>query len=273
MKRNELSTIAQQTLDCFRQGYYLYHEQKIDLKEKHAHSLDVCRLISVSQSEQLQFPLTKPLAGKITIENIDIIQAITRTNQKYGVLNFASAYHPGGGFLNGSLAQEESLCFGSNLYVTQLRFQKEFYDYHQSIKTKCYSDTMIYSPDVVYIRDEQYAYLPEPKLADIITSPAVNLGVALSRGEDEEACYRMMKTRMRKILMLFYEMGNTHIILGAFGCGVFRNDPKRIAQIWKELLIDEDMKSGFHEILFAVYDKSKTQNNIQAFTSVFGQAA
>lgn len=270
MKKNELSEIAKQTIHCFQQGYYMYGEKQISIAKQHAHSLASCTCITEDESDHFIYDKHQVHAGIIKVENVDIIQAITRSDKTYGVLNFASAYHPGGGFLNGALAQEESLCFGSNLYLTQIRFQKAFYEYHQSIKSKCYSDRMIYSKDVVYIRDEQYACLPEPKLADIITSPAVNLGVALSRGEDEETCYRMMKTRMRKILMLFHEKGNTHIILGAFGCGVFRNDPKRIAQIWKELLIDEDMKSGFHEILFAVYDKSKTQNNIQAFTSVFG---
>lgn len=270
MKKNELSEIAKQTIHCFQQGYYMYGEKQISIAKQHAHSLASCTCITEDESDHFIYDKHQVHAGIIKVENVDIIQAITRSDKTYGVLNFASAYHPGGGFLNGALAQEESLCFGSNLYLTQIRFQKAFYEYHQSIKSKCYSDRMIYSKDVVYIRDERYACLPEPKLADIITSPAVNLGVALSRGEDEETCYRIMKTRMRKILMLFHEKGNTHIILGAFGCGVFRNDPKRIAQIWKELLIDEDMKSGFHEILFAVYDKSKTQNNIQAFTSVFG---
>lgn len=58
--------------------------------------------------------------------------------------------------------------------------------------------------------------------------------------------------------------------LKAFGCGVFRNDPKRIAQIWKELLIDEGMRFDFQGILFAVYDRNKTQNNIKAFTLMLG---
>lgn len=270
MKRNELKEIAQQTLTCFQQGYYLYENQIVDIKTQHLHSLHACKLFTAAQSEQYSFTIKEALDGVIHVENIDIIQAITKSDKKYGVLNFASAYHPGGGFLNGSLAQEESLCFGSNLYLTQLKFQKEFYDFNRAIQTKCYSDTMIYSPDIVYIRDEQYAFLPDMKFADILTSPAVNLGVALSRGENEEVCYQVMKTRMRKILTLFHEMGNQYIILGAFGCGVFRNDPKRIAQIWKELLIDEGMRFAFQDILFAVYDRSKTQNNIKAFTLMFG---
>lgn len=270
MKRNELSEIARQSILCFQQGYYMYGEKQIPLVKQHAHSLASCTCITEDESDHFIYKKQQHHVGKIIVENVDIIQAIASSEKKYGVLNFASAYHPGGGFLNGSLAQEESLCFGSNVYLTQICFQKAFYEYHQSIKTKCYSDRMIYSKDVVYIRDEQYAFLPEPKLADIITSPAVNLGVALSRGEDAGVCDQVMKKRMRKILLLFHQMGNQNIILGAYGCGVFRNDPKRVAQIWKELLVEEGLREAFDEMLFAVYDRSKSQNNIQAFHNILG---
>lgn len=263
--RTDLKRIAMETMNLFAQGNYSYENKMINIEEVHQQALKQARFFPASQPivGNNQMPAKK--AGIIVVENIDIVQAITRSETPYGVLNFASAYHPGGGFLNGALAQEEALCFGSDLYLTQLKFQDEFYEYNKSIKTKCYSDAMIYSPKVVYIRDERYAFLPAPGFADVLTSPAVNLGVALQRGEDEEQCYQIMEHRMRKILSVFEQMGNTHIILGAFGCGVFRNDPVRIADIWKKLLIDEQWKHHFDEILFAVYDHSTTRKTIQAF--------
>lgn len=263
--RQDLKRIAMQTMDLFAQGIYPYKNKMINIEEVHQQALKHARFFPASQSIAGNNQITAKKAGIIEVENIDIVQAITSKKICYGVLNFASAYHPGGGFLNGALAQEEALCFGSDLYLTQLKFQEEFYEFHKSIKTKCYSDAMIYSPKVVYIRDERYAFLPEPGFADVLTSPAVNLGVALQRGEDEERCYQIMEQRMRKILRVLEQMGNTHIILGAFGCGVFRNDPVRIADIWKKLLIDEQWKHHFDEILFAVYDHSSTRKTIQAF--------
>lgn len=263
--RSDLKRIAKETMDYLAQGSYPYEGKHVDIQKVHQQALEHTRFFPASQSFTKDRDKITERTGNIEIENIDIVKAITRDNIKYGVLNFASAYHPGGGFLNGALAQEEALCFGSDLYLTQLKFQEEFYEFHKSLKTKCYSDAMIYSPNVVYIRNERYEFLPEPSFADVLTSPAVNLGAALQRGENQEHCYQVMEQRMRKILAVFEQMGNTHIILGAFGCGVFRNDPVRIANLWKKLLIDEQWRNHFEEILFAVYDHSITRKTIQAF--------
>lgn len=127
---------------------------------------------------------------------------------------------------------------------------------------------MIYSPNVVFIRGEDYAFLPVPVIADILTSPAVNLGSAMRQGEDEEACYQVMEQRMRKILSVFADRGNRDVILGAFGCGVFHNDPIRIKEIWKKLLMEEQWQFCFDSILFAVYDNSRAKQTIEAFQSL-----
>ena len=74
-----------------------------------------------------------------------------------------------------------------------------------------------------------------------------------------------MKIRMRKVLALFAEKKNADIILGAYGCGVFRNDPYTVAKYWKELLYDENYISYFENIIFAVFDNSKSQECIKAF--------
>lgn len=261
----DLKRIAKETMNCFVQGSYPYENYMINIEDVHQQAMKHPRFFPASQLFTSNKDWIAKRVGSIEVENIDIVKAITRDKIHYGVLNFASAYHPGGGFLNGALAQEEALCFGSDLYLTQLKFQEEFYEFHKNLKTKCYSDAMIYSPKVVYIRNERYEFLPEPGFADVLTSPAVNLGAALQRGEDQEHCYQVMEQRMRKILAVFEQMGNTHIILGAFGCGVFRNDPVRIANLWKKLLIDEQWRNHFDEILFAVYDHSTTRKTILAF--------
>lgn len=74
-----------------------------------------------------------------------------------------------------------------------------------------------------------------------------------------------MKIRMRKVLALFAEKKNKNLILGAYGCGVFRNDPNLIADYWRELLYDENFISYFDNIIFAVLDNSKTQSCIKFF--------
>jgi len=128
-----------------------------------------------------------------------------------------------------------------------------------------YTDYMIYSPEVVFIRDEKLNLLENPVTANIITAPAVNYGQVLLKKEDSVLAQKLMKIRMRKVLALFAEKKNTDIILGAYGCGVFRNDPYTIVKYWKELLYDENYISYFENIIFAVFDNSKNQECIKAF--------
>ena len=62
-------------------------------------------------------------------------------NKKIAVLNFASYKNPGGGFLGGSIAQEEALCAESYLYnvlkefenITVEKFRYSYCDDHTDI--------------------------------------------------------------------------------------------------------------------------------------------
>lgn len=96
-------------------------------------------------------------------------------------LNFASARHPGGGFLGGSQAQEESLARASGLSPCLNQFQ-EMYDTNQRFSSCLYTDHMIYAPDVPVFRDDDDRLLEEPFLVSILTAPAVNAG-AVRRNE------------------------------------------------------------------------------------------
>ena len=96
-------------------------------------------------------------------------------------LNFASAKNPGGGFLGGARAQEESLARSSALYASIAPMQ-EMYQFNRAAGTCLYSDYMIYSPDVPVFRDDRGRLLDEPYSVGFVTSPAVNVG-ALGRNE------------------------------------------------------------------------------------------
>jgi len=254
MKKDERIKIAKETLDIFN----------TKLKEENRKSYDQA-IIIIEHDINLQKKYKQP--ASITVVNQSVIDTFIYSSYHYGILNFASAYHPGGGYLNGALAQEETLCYGSNLYNLQRKFDQEYYEYNKSKKTKCYSDRMIYTPNTIYIRNDAYQLLTQPIYADVLTSPAVNMGAALFKGEDKEKCETIMKNRMRKILNVFSKY-NDRIILGAFGCGVFRNDPQLIAKYWYELLYQEEWIYCFKEIIFAVFDKTKEQNTFNQFCKI-----
>lgn len=278
MNRDNLIENASNTLSIFKKGYYQVENNTIDLINlcSFAHkNSELIKLDNLSLDEIACQNLKKFTSTHIYIVDKSVVDVIVENNDKiYGVLNFASAYHPGGGFMNGSMAQEESLCYSSNLYCLQKEFMNEFYTYNKRIKTKYYSDRMIYTPKTVFIKNNSHQLLKTPILANIISSPAVNLGAVkknIVSSDIDNNCYQKMKDRMRKILFLFSTKDNDRIILGAFGCGVFKNNPSKIAEIWKQLLIDEGWQYNFQEIIFAVYDNSPDSHTFLPFYQAFNK--
>ncbi|OMF97169.1 TIGR02452 family protein [Paenibacillus sp. FSL R7-0273] len=180
-------------------------------------------------------------------------------------LNFASAKNPGGGFLGGSQAQEESLARASALYPS-ISQMKEMYDYNRGRRTCLYSHYMIHSPGVPVFRDSRDLLLEEPYTVSMITAPAVNAGVVRERDPQEAPLIAgVMLERIRYILAVAAEQGHRTIVLGAFGCGVFRNDPAEVAGFFRQVLAEEDYQALFDSIVFAVLDRSPGQATLNAF--------
>ncbi|MFI0453755.1 TIGR02452 family protein [Actinomadura sp. 6N118] len=185
-------------------------------------------------------------------------------------LNFASAKNPGGGFLNGAHAQEEGLARSSALYAS-LRAAREFYDFHRSQGDLLYSDHMIYSPAVPVFRDDAGRLLDEPYDVAFLTSPAPNRGAI----RDERQAARIpevLRLRARKVLAVALRHGHRRLVLGAWGCGVFRNDPAEVAQAFAEPLRagGGEFAGRFEHVVFAVWDTAKGAPRQAAFDRVFG---
>src|SRR5262249_31356994 len=139
-------------------------------------------------------------------------------------LNFASAKNPGGGFLSGAKAQEEDLARCSALYTSQIT-QRAYYDANRAHGSMLYTDHIIYSPDVPFFRDARLELLEAPFLLSIITAPAPNAGEASRHGRGEaDKVRRTLEARAGKVLAVAAAHGHTCLVLGAWGCGVFRNE-------------------------------------------------
>ena len=170
-------------------------------------------------------------------------------------LNFASAKNPGGGFLGGAKAQEEDLARCSALYPC-LRSQPVYYQENRLAPSLLYTDHIIYAPDVPFFRDERLRYLEEPFCLSMITAPAPNAGEVLSRDPSAGAQIRsVLDLRARKVLAVAADRGHRQLILGAWGCGVFRNDPVQVANAFAGALADERFAAAFDRVVFAIYDR------------------
>ncbi|MFF0450793.1 TIGR02452 family protein [Streptomyces sp. NPDC004609] len=186
------------------------------------------------------------------------------------VLSFASARNPGGGYLNGAQAQEEALCRASALYTTLLR-APEYYEHHRADRDPFYSDRVIHSPGVPVFRDDRGGLLETPYTAGFLTSPAPNAGV-IARGAPDRA-HRIpaaLASRAERVLETAAVHGYRRLVLGAWGCGVFRNAPETVAGAFHTLLTGDGRFAGhFEEVVFAVLDRSKDRSTYRAFERAF----
>ena len=229
-------------------------------------------------NENIEFK--RPKFGKqtqVAVTNHRTFEAAGLIHERYpdkriGVLNFASATNPGGGVVWGSSAQEESLCRCSTLYpaLNQKNLLVNYYNFHRSRQDSLYTDHCIYTPDVKVIKsDTDYPErLDSSKFfnVDVITCAAPNLRHAdpISDAELE----RLHLKRGRRILDVAVENKIDCLVLGAFGCGAFRNDPQIVARVYAKLM--EEFKGAFDLVEFAVFYWGNEITNYQAFKDALG---
>ncbi|MET9375371.1 TIGR02452 family protein [Streptomyces sp. NPDC002992] len=189
------------------------------------------------------------------------------------VLNFASARNPGGGYLNGAQAQEEAVCRASALYTTLLR-APAYYEHHRAERNAFYTDRVILSPGVPVFRDDRGGLLDEPFTVGFLTSPAPNAGVV--RRQNPELVHRVpavLAGRAERVLETAVAGGYRRLVLGAWGCGVFQNDPAEVAGAFRTLLMDGGrFASHFDEIVFAILDRTRDRTTLGAFQRVLADA-
>lgn len=185
-------------------------------------------------------------------------------------LNFASARNPGGGFLNGSQAQEESLARASGLYACINPLQG-MYEANRRCPTCLYTDHMIYSPDVPVFRDDKDRLLDRPYPVSVVTAPAANAGVVrVKEPENTARIETVMLGRMERVLALAVVHGHESMVLGAWGCGVFANDPGQVAGWFARHLTGDGLyRTAFRRVCFAVLDRSPVRGTIGPFERQF----
>ncbi|MDH6223206.1 MULTISPECIES: TIGR02452 family protein [Streptomyces] len=186
------------------------------------------------------------------------------------VLNFASARNPGGGYLNGAQAQEEALCRGSALYTCLLR-APEYYRHHRTDRSPFYSDRVIHSPAVPVFRDDRGRLLDEPYPAGFLTAAAPNAGVIARTAPDRIAGIpAVLASRAERVLETAAAHGYRRLVLGAWGCGVFRNDPAQVAGAFRVLLAPGGRFDGrFGHVVFGVLDRTRDAATRTAFAVTF----
>jgi putative RNA 2'-phosphotransferase len=213
----------------------------------------------------------KDRATKLTVTSETTIDAMLRLAPHGGhlaCLNFASAKRPGGGFLHGAQAQEESLARASGLYPC-LQTQPDYYTRNKDFRSPLYLDVVLYSPRVPFFRDDNGGWLDGPVLASVITAAAPNVSELRKQNKfDAEDVELALRTRSELVLAVAAHHRVDRLVLGAWGAGVFGNDPVLVATIFKYLLTTS-FAGAFDEVVFAVLGTRETSANHRAFAEVF----
>jgi len=241
----------------------------------------------------------KPFNTQIEVVNEDCIDAAKRlldeTDETPLVLNMASSTHPGGGVISGAGAQEENLCRRSDYVRSLFSYSPLAEDYHQlGIQrnlTGSYpldpEEGAIYSEGVTIFRGneaEGYPFLRQGFTLDFIAVAALNLRSKSNWLRDDKGNYLLSAEekaitchKIRLMLRIAYQTGHHQLVLSAFGCGAFCNPAKEIANLFAQVLQEEEFAKAFEHIRFAIIEDHNSRSeinpsgNFRPFAQVFSK--
>jgi uncharacterized protein (TIGR02452 family) len=219
---------------------------------------------SVPPEQQMAPPASRGVTTVLDVANETSLSAAARLIAEGHdplVLNMANGISPGGGFLSGARAQEEYLCRTTALWAT-IR-DDEMYPTHAMRDDFESSDWMIVSPGVPVLRDDEGSALEEPWHASFITSAA-----PVARRVGAERSAMLMERRIDRLFAVAADQGYRAMVLGAWGCGAFGNDPWATAQSFRSALTGP-YAGIFDRVTFAITDWSDDRRFLSPFADTF----
>ena len=263
--KNKLAIIQKATLEF------------ISKTEKLKKSIEYSRTNTKLYEETHKFEpkIQKSSKFNISISKFRTFQSVKHLflnkNLKTCVLNFANAYNPGGGAIWGARAQEESLCRCSTLYpcLNTKYLVDNYYKYHNKLDYE--TNRLFYVPKIIVFKTDENIY---PELMDENDWYEVDVITCAAHNQREDALsekelFSLNYYRIKQILGSAIDNNVDNIILGAFGCGAFSNDPKVISSVFKKILIDEEYFKYFVNVHFAIFCANTETENFIEFKKVF----
>ena len=191
---------------------------------------------------------------------------------RVAVLNFANAYHPGGGVTSGAMAQEECLCRSSNLYsgLTLPYLIRNYYKDNQRTTGDLGTDKVIWSPGVTVFKSDDAVpvMLDHFFEVDVLTCAAPYYDVRKKHPVPLAQLEDVFYHRILNILEVAVANDVDSIVLGAFGCGAFNNPPGLVAEAFYRVLVEKQYRNNFRRIVFAIKKNDRKNTNLQAFRMV-----
>lgn len=174
-----------------------------------------------------------------------LARAIERAAGKVCVLDSANFTRPGGNYLGGGWSPEEQICAESNLFPVLEGLKAIYHDANrQATHGGLNSDRALYLTDIVFTTGGV------TKKRDVLVMAPVNRRFALENHRSEAECDMDLANRIEAIMRIAAANEVDTLVLHAFGCGFFENDPKVVAELFKGWL---DAHPGqFERVVFAI---------------------
>lgn len=284
MSHQHLAAIYRQTIIAVNNGHYTAEDGTEvtlgDDREMRENSRFYGRKFTVNDIPAYSTPT------EIKVINTDSISAgkqLLDEGLRPVVLNFANQYHAGGGVLNGSRAQEESLFRQTNLFRSLYQFTPMAIGFGVEQNRRQYpmDDNFggVYTPYATVFRGSDRdgnPFLSHPFKLSFVAVSALDLRkLCTDVLQLSPKAVAITKNKMRTILRIGLIHGHDAIVLGAFGCGAFRNPPRHIAQLFKEVINETEFNGKYRKIVFAIIENHNSgkvfnpDGNLLPFTEVF----
>lgn len=263
--------ILRETMKAAEDGCYDLEGREVKLPV----SFEQIKEVKLYTPEQVVRLSKQEISGnnpiRITLRNQDTLEAAFELHQRRKetekpvlILNFANPHRPGGGIRSKPGTQEEHLCVKTTLLCSlETEEAWPFYQTNLDCGTQAQSDTVLFSPNTMVIRNPDLLLREEPFPVAVMT---VSAPIA-SRMEESELpnLENILSNRIHGMLRTAAAEGYTRLVLGAWGCGNFGNDPDLVAKLFHEAL-----QGDFEEVVMAVFDNSEDQYRYSCFEKYFG---
>ncbi len=278
IRRKKLAEVAQETLDVLpgilKELPHIKADESVSCDPAFSAALDPAACPGFTPGATIR------VVNQDTLNAALDVMKLQPAGSRVAVLNFASHKNPGGGWRRGATAQEEALCYRSSL---ALSLHQRYYPWPLR--------QALYTPDVIVIRsamDKEHKLLvpavapadlpllsvisvaalcrPERATVDVPDGSGLRKKDVFGRGRDRD----LTKGKMRQSLRIAAANGHSALVLGALGCGAFRNPPEEVAECWVEVLREAEFSGGWwRHIWFAVYDH-RNEGNFDIFDRLLG---
>ena len=265
--------ILRETMKAAEDGCYFVEEREVKLPFSFEQIKEVTLYTPEQISQLSEQDLSETKSVRVTFRNQDTLEAAFELHQRRKenekpvlVLNFANPHRPGGGIRSKPGTQEEHLCVKTTVLCSlETEEAWPFYQTNLDCGTQAQTDTILISPNTMVIRNPDLSLREDPFPIAVMTVAAP----IASRMEQEELpkLEKILRSRIRGMLRTATAEGYTQLVLGAWGCGNFGNDPELVAR-----LFHDNLTGNFEEVTMAVFDNSEDQYRYSCFARCFGES-